>query len=1079
MTVNGAVTFDPAASYRINLNGPASFDQLQVVGTNRTTSLGGADLQITLDAIPPATSKQVFRIIDSTGTGSTVSGSFKFGGTTLNDGDIFNVGGTIFKINYNPVGAAGDVTLTEFANTPPIVDLNGADAAGTSFNATFIENFPAVAISDTDATLSDAEQTTLASLTLIVNSNPDGAAESLAVAGVNVTLNADKTATGTVGGTTFLVAYVASTRTLTITVTSGTGAIADFQSLLRNVTYKNTSDTPSTANRTITVTAYDGVVDSIVATTTITVSATNDAPTLSNIEANPLPYVPKGPATIITSTLSLGDPDSATLTGATIRITAGQQNGDVLSFADKGNISGSYNPATGILTLTGTDSVANYQDALRSVTYVSSDKRSVPRTVSFQVNDGTAPSNTVTRTIGGIMQLVGTTLNVYGLPEHSGITVSEGATLNVSADGVVAQYSPAQVTAINIYGNEGEDIIVINSLAVGTTLSVYGEQGSDTIRVDSSVTQGVTLDGGEGQDLLIGGSGNDILIGGDGNDWLNGGEGNDRLSGGIGNDVYGFSDTATNQIDTVVEKPDEGTDLLNFSAVTEAVTVNLTSDPTLATMAHRIVQTGAAGQAINFENVFGGSKNDVITGNSANNLLYGNGGNDTLSGGDGYDQLDGGQGNDLLKGGNQDDALIGGLGDDYLKGDAGNDSLNGGDGFNALVGGTENDVYIFLTASVNQVDTINELAGEGVDTLDFSALVTPVTANLASDTALATMNFRIVQTGTGQSANFENVFGGSANDFITGNAKNNHLLGNGGNDRLTGGDGSDQLEGGQGNDLLEGGNQDDVLIGGIGDDNLNGGADNDWLYGGDGFNVMAGGKGNDKYLFERATVNQLDTVNELADEGTDTLDFSTLVSAVTVNLTNDTALATMDRRIVQAGVGQSANIENAFGGSGNDQMTGNDGSNFLAGGEGNDTISGGAGNDIILGNAGNDALNGGSGRNILIGGSGGDLLVGGTSEDLLVSGSSVFETDLAVMQAMLAEWASANPYQTRVDHLLGTTGGGANSTFTLNRTTVTTDLDADYMTGGTGQDWFLANSLQDVITDKAVDEVFTRIDTWV
>jgi Ca2+-binding RTX toxin-like protein len=257
-------------------------------------------------------------------------------------------------------------------------------------------------------------------------------------------------------------------------------------------------------------------------------------------------------------------------------------------------------------------------------------------------------------------------------------------------------------------------------------------------------------------------------------------------------------------------------------------------------------------------------------------------------------------------------------------------------------------------------------------------------------------------------------------------------------------------------------------------------AGNDELNGGDGFNSLVGGIGDDTYLFDPATINQIDTVVELVGEGSDTLSFAALATSVTVNLTSDAALATMAQRIVKVGsAGQSANFENAIGGSGNDQITGNAANNLLIGNAGDDTITAGAGSDILLGGDGNDVLRGISGRNLLIGGIGADLLQGGTDGDLLLSGSSLFETDPAILQALLAEWASGNSYQSRVDHLLGSTGGGANTTFTLNPATVTNDANIDYLTGNAGQDWFLANSLQDVLTDKAVDEIFTHIDAWI
>jgi Ca2+-binding RTX toxin-like protein len=540
------------------------------------------------------------------------------------------------------------------------------------------------------------------------------------------------------------------------------------------------------------------------------------------------------------------------------------------------------------------------------------------------VTDGTSLSSGTSRTVGGTAQLNGSTLYVYGDSAANTITIDEAATLDVVVDGVLTQFTPAQVTSIFIFGFDGSDNIQINSLNNGTALTAYGMKGNDTIIVDAAVTQGITLNGAADNDLLIGGTGNDLLLGGIGHDWLNGGDGYDTLQGGVGNDVYAFSDTTTNQIDTVVELNAEGTDTLNFSAVTVAVTANLTSDTALATTIHQIVQVGSAGQSANFENVFGGSANDFFTGNASNNLLLGNGGNDTLNGGDGYDQLDGGQGADLLQGGNQDDVLIGGIGDDYLNGDAGSDYLDGGDGFN----------------------------------------------------------------------------------------------------------------------------------------------------------VYAGGVGDDRYIFRDATVNQVDTILEQSSEGTDTLDFSALTNAIYVNLTSDTGTVYTDFRIVQAGAGQAANFENVIGGSGNDQIFGNGANNLLSGNGGNDTINGGAGDDILLGGQGNDVLQGVSGRNILIAGPGGDILQGGSDDDLLLAGSSIYESNPAILNALMAEWASGNPYQVRVDHLLGNVAGGLNTSFILSSSTVGNDIDADYLTGNGSQDWFLADSVQDVINDQDINETFTQIDAW-
>ena len=69
------------------------------------------------------------------------------------------------------------------------------------------------------------------------------------------------------------------------------------------------------------------------------------------------------------------------------QITSNLNSGeDELDFTDQNGITGTYDSGTGVLTLTGTSSVANYQAALRSVTYENSsdDPSTATRTVSFQ-----------------------------------------------------------------------------------------------------------------------------------------------------------------------------------------------------------------------------------------------------------------------------------------------------------------------------------------------------------------------------------------------------------------------------------------------------------------------------------------------------------------------------------------------------------------------------------------------------------------------------------------------------------------------------------------------------------------------
>lgn len=106
--------------------------------------------------------------------------------------------------------------------------------------------------------------------------------------------------------------------------------------------------------------------------------------------------------------------------------------------------------------------------------------------------------------------------------------------------------------------------------------------------------------------------------------------------------------------------------------------------------------------------------------------------------------------------------------------------------------------------------------------------------------------------------------------------------------------------------------------------------------------------------------------------GTDTIN----AAAVTGNLTIDLAQganSTIDGRSVVVASGTV--IENAYGGDGNDAISGNSSGNRLFGGAGTDTLDGRTGNDWLFGGAGNDALTGGAGNDVIDGGAGTDTAV--------------------------------------------------------------------------------------------------------
>ncbi len=115
-----------------------------------------------------------------------------------------------------------------------------------------------------------------------------------------------------------------------------------------------------------------------------------------------LAYTENQAASAIDTTITVNDADSVNLTGASAQITAGYVNGeDLLSFTNTPNISAVFVAASGTLTLTGSDTLAAYQTALRSVRYAnSSDTPSTAaRTVTWIGSDGVASSAAVTSTI--------------------------------------------------------------------------------------------------------------------------------------------------------------------------------------------------------------------------------------------------------------------------------------------------------------------------------------------------------------------------------------------------------------------------------------------------------------------------------------------------------------------------------------------------------------------------------------------------------------------------------------------------------------------------------------------------------
>jgi hypothetical protein len=135
-------------------------------------------------------------------------------------------------------------------------------------------------------------------------------------------------------------------------------------------------------------------------------------------------------------------------------------------------------------------------------------------------------------------------------------------------------------------------------------------------------------------------------------------------------------------------------------------------------------------------------------------------------------------------------------------------------------------------------------------------------------------------------------------------------------------------------------------------------------------------------------------------------------------------------------------------------------------------VIGSIGSDLLVGYANPTVLIGGTGRNILIAGMGGASIYGGGGDNIQIGGYTSYDQNLTALDAILAEWTSADSLSTRRRDLRD--GGGLNGTYILtsagtrNRTATVFDNGvADQLYDGTGLSWFFLHEPDDQINNGA------------
>jgi Bacterial Ig domain/RTX calcium-binding nonapeptide repeat (4 copies) len=277
-------------------------------------------------------------------------------------------------------------------------------------------------------------------------------------------------------------------------------------------------------------------------------------------------FTPSGAAISLVdpANLTLADPDKTAtqdviLSSATVQITNLQNGADELLDASLiGNITKTYNAATGTLVLTGAASIDLYQAALRTVTYRNTNPTPNPSTriINFTVSDATGTSSPVFSSVAytpvgvtdSVIMTTGMAGTTWTLPASAFLANDIGTSLSITSITAI----PANLGGFGATANGSLPVTGVTLTAPGglgvTGSFTYNLQNANNLTATATVNLSTigsgggadNVTGGNGPDILDGKDENDIIDGGPGSDLLNGGRGTDSLTGGLGSDIFTY-----------------------------------------------------------------------------------------------------------------------------------------------------------------------------------------------------------------------------------------------------------------------------------------------------------------------------------------------------------------------------------------------------------------------------------------------------------------------------------------------------------------------------------------------------------